>query len=424
MFNRVSKISKKTLASHTSLAGADLEESAVGGIVEPAETVQYVVESADGIQHTADDRTTTIESGTGSAWLIVTNRRLYVVVGNAPDEAEVSFELGDITRPQMRDGFLSSTVTMATPSGHIEFDPVDADAASEALDYVDRIGSAWAELLDSLAAAREGIEDVRETLEDGGDARTEYQRASSRISKAYHNATHDEAAPTELMEAVIEPVEEDLESLPVGSEFEGIETSVSEARNALDDDDYEAAVAAIVEAYDAIFAERERREDFSQEDLADGSEFAQVSEAADEVARAILDEAEAACHRALDAEGPDDAIAAWEAALDRYRTAIDGGWDGPGGVSVTALRFQVAWVIGNLIDALAERAAKREATGDAAEDGSDEAADHYEAAHEDLVRAQAMASEHPHADASAFADAIDRLDEKVERAEWEWGAPQ
>ena len=136
----------------------------------------------------------------------------------------------------------------------------------------------------------------------------------------------------------------------------------------------------------------------------------------------MLNEAERACHRALQAEDDAAAIAAWQEALDRYRETATAGWDGPAGASQAALRFQLAWVVGNLVDALVSRADEREAAAEAFGGNSSDAIGRYEEACRNLERARDLAEDHPELTAVPLKDRIGTLEVKIERAEWQWGS--
>lgn len=415
MLDKVSNLSKNTFASASQPQG-DLDAGSVESSFDDGEAIQYVLASKAGIEHATADRTTTIEPGDDeAAYTVVSNRRLYFFIGDVPTEPELTVALEGVTEVDLRDSLLSSTLVFSTPEGSVRFDPADGDTAKEISSYLSRVGGAWTDLFDALGDAEDAITAARSAIENGEDSQRTLQRARSHLSNAHHSATYEDDAPTEMMRAEIEPLEAELEQLRVEARLDRVDALVEDAREAREADEFSEAAGAVVEAADVLDDVTHVIEDGDPVDASDRRDS--LAEAIETTATGLLTEAENACHRGLDAEDQTTAITAWEGALDRYRAAIAAEWDGPADVTLAALRYQLAWVVGNLIDSLAARASEREAE---AED-VDDTVDQYEAAQDDLRRAHEMASEHPFATAGPLSARIETLEEKIERAEWQWG---
>ncbi|WP_226022709.1 hypothetical protein [Halomicrobium salinisoli] len=399
-------------------AAAEVDADRLAPLLEEGEAVQAAAASAEGIEHTTDDRTTTIEPGDGShAYAVATNRRIFFLLGGEPESPELTYQLASVTRAEMHDRLLSTTLQIRTADESVQFTPVDTDRAGALASYVSTVGGAWADLEETLAGAREAMEAARETIESGGDPTGEIQRAQMRLSKAHHCATHDDAVPTELMEAEIEPVETELGYLEVISRTERVEALLEEVREARESGEYDAVFEAADEATDLI---EKARGELEESDYLWGT----VDDLEDDLGEAVadlFDEAESACHAGLRTDDPTEAVAAWEDALDRYRAALTADDPGALGPGPEALRFQLAWVVGNLIDALVVAAEECERAGDDLGEDHDDSADRYEAARDWLRRAHRLAEEHPHSSGAPLEEVIERVEEKFELAQWQWG---
>lgn len=422
MFDRVSEISKRTLTNGEAPSTGALDAGPLESLLAEEEEIVQVLASNSSVKHTTDDKTVRIEPGEDwNVYLVVTNRRLFVVMGSDPDDPEIEMGLADVTNADLKESLLKSSVVVRTPDQRVAFVPGDLDAGKAVVSYVSRIGSAWADLYKALAKVDDAMDDVTASVERGDDPTSDVQRAQTRISNAYHCATHYDDAPTALMKGEIEPVESELERMQIDPRLDRIDDLLAEATEAREDENYEEAFAAVVEGTDEIAATRETLEmvEGTTEEADDRLDDLDIE--FEEGAETMLDGAEQACHRALEADGADDAVAAWDAALDRYRGALAAELDGVADVDQDSLQFQLAWVVGNLIDALEARAAEREAEGDDLGEDHEDAAEHYEVAHDDLERARALAADHPHGTPEQFEDALETVADKRDRAEWEWG---
>jgi uncharacterized protein YukE len=416
MLNRISELSRETFQGSTP-AASELGTGPLESLVGESETVQYVLTSASGIEHATNGRPTTIEpSDNHAAYAIITEQRVHFLLGDDPTTAEITVELGAIRRAELNDGLLSTTLSIRTDGESITFEPRNGEQAGVAETYIDRIGACWSDLEAALSGAREALEEYRDAVETGGDTTRWRQQVRSRISKAHHCATHEDDAPTAKMRALIEPIETELEQLSTAAETERIESSLDDARHAHETTEYETAFEAIVDAHEAITGAHDAVDSGDAHDR-----LTELEAAHDDLATEFLGHAEDCCYNALAADEPADRVVAWDSALERYRAALAAGWDGAGGVSGDALRFQLAWVVQHLVDALDANTRALETEGDGLDEDDDDAADCYQNALDRLRRAKTLATEHPHTAGDAFDDRIDRLEEKVERAQWQWG---
>lgn len=423
MLDRLSELSKRRLTNGADPSTGSLDAGPLEALLVDREEIRYVLASSTGVRHSTDEKSARIApGGDNNAYLVVTNQRVFVVMGDDPDDPELTLQLADVTGTELRDGLLKTSVVIRTADQQVAFVPGDLDAARAVVSYVDRIGGAWSDLHTALRKVRVAMEDVEAAIESGEDPTSHVQRARTRISSAYHCATHHDDAPTDLMKAQIEPVESELDRLRVDPRLDRLEELHEVAGDAREDEAFDRAFEAVAEGLRLVDEVRETL------DRVDELEAGVVENRLEEVAAdledgaaTMFDGAEQACHRALDATDPDDEVAAWDAALERYRGALTADWDGQLGVSRDALQFQLAWIVGNLVDALTDRAKASEEAGDELGEESEDAVDHYERAHADLERARDLAREHPHLRPERFEAGLQVVADKRDRAEWEWG---
>lgn len=423
MFDRVSEISKKPFSNGEVPSTEALDAGPLEAILDEEESIQYVLASTASVKHATDEKTARIEPGEGcNAYLVVTNRRIFVVMGDDPDDPEVTLALADVDAAEIKEGLVRTRLVVRTAEERVGFVPADLDAAKVVASYVERIGSAWSDLHKALAKVEAAMNDVEATIDAGEDPRNDVQLARTRISNAYHCATHHDDAPTALMKAQIEPVEADLNRLRVEPRVERVESLILVATEAREAEDFERAFEAVTEGLGHLADAKKalKRVDLDLTDV--GGRIDEYEAELTDGAGEMFDGAEQACLRALDADESGPAVDAWDTAMERYRGALAADWDGHCGVGQSALQFQLAWVVSNLVDALEARATAREAVADDLGEEHEDAADRYEAAHQDLVRARDLAAEHPHLSADPFQDPVERLGEKAEHAKWEWGA--
>lgn len=391
-------------------------------ILQDGETVRFVVESSSGVEQTVDGETTTLKPDSGhNAYAVVTDFRVLFLVGTDDDEVEIDieFDLASVTMSKVRSGLLSSSlVVTANQTRTAKFKPLDGSYLAEVADYIDRLSDCWADFERALASTREAIDAFEAALKAGEDPQEELTTAQSRLSNAHHHATREEDGPVEAMLARLEPVEDELDQLQVGARLDRVDDLLAEAES---QDSFDDAVASLVEARDRLVEARDALDDEILDTDAVSETIAERAAAVDEYAQSLLADAEDACHRALDAEDDATAAEAWGIALDRYRAMLAADWAGLGGVDDVALRFQLAWVVGNRIDVLCARSAALEAEADEIDDGDDGATELYEQARAHAESARDLAEEHSWTDAARFADRLDELEEKIEVSEWQWG---
>lgn len=416
MFDRISDLSNKSMSNGAGPSADELDGGPLAALLDERESVQHALAGNGGIDHTTNGRSTSIEPSSGhTAYMVVTDRRVYFVLGDDPESAEVTFPHTDITTAELKSGLLNATVLVNTRDGSVRFTPADAELGETVADYTARMASAWGEFDAALTDASDTIRDIEDRLSSGTETSRLVQAARSYISNARHAATYDDDAPTEMMESLIAPVEQELDALCVAIDTDQIEALLDDAREAKANDEYEIAFETLAQAHSTIADGRKA--------VTDGGVLEAINELGstyDELVTMTFEDAENACYRGQTADDPGAAVDAWQEARERYDAALSAEWDGEASVSAEALRFQLTWVTQRLIDAHIDYAGALE--GDA--EDHDNTVDRYERAKTQLTRARDLASQHTYATAPVSTEHLAELDEQIELAEWQWGSAE
>jgi len=420
MFDRVTDLSENLTGGGGSSGDAD--PGPLADLLDDDEGLAHVLANGGTIQYTKDGRETTVEpSGDHNAFALVTDSRILFVLGDQPEEIEIEIEMTDLTASHVRSGLLSSKLVVKTDDESVVFDPNEGDL-EEAEDFIDRIGDCWVDMQTAFAQARAEMTDFEERCAEGKEPREMALSAKSHLSKARHAATREDEAPTDKINARIDKVEVELERRRVGAWLERVEANVERVGETRDGDSWgEDALIALVDAAEAVDRARETvaDSDHPPEDVEE--RLATLTDRVDTLADEFVADVETGI---ADARAADDALEAadrWEAVAERYRGALEAGWDGVADRSAEAIEYQIAWVDAKRVHALAEHARGREREGDESDD-SDRAQDCFEAAEASLERAIELSESRGVGAVEEFESALDRVEEKkLEQSGWEFG---
>jgi len=420
MFDRVTDLSENLTGGAGSSNEAD--PGPLADLLDDDEHLAHVLANGGTIQYTKDGRETTVEpSDDHKAFVLVTDSRVLFVLGDQPEEIEIEIEMTDLTASHIRSGLLSSKLVVKTDDETVVFGPDEGDL-EEAEDFIDRIGDCWADMQTAFGQARAEMADFEERCANGKEPREMALSAKSHLSKARHAATREDEVPTEQVNARIDKVEVELERRRVGAWLERAETNVERVDEEREGGSWgEDALVALVDATEAVERARETvaDSDHPPEDVEE--RLATLSDRVDALADEFVADVEAGIAEARATEDPLEAADRWETVADRYRAALDAGWDGVAAHSAGALEYQLTWVDAKRVDALAEHARQRERQGDESDD-SDRAQDCFEAAEESLERAIDLSQSRGVGTQDVFTSALDRVEEKkLEQSGWEFG---
>lgn len=414
MFNRTNQRFKNTLTSGATADEARDESGTFDPILGDGEGVHHICSSSNGIERERNDRTTSMEPGGDfDSYVVVTDRRVLGVLGGDVVEPEFAFDAETIARSKGRDGLLSSTLEVATADQTIRIVPDDGTDVESVATTIDGVATAWQDLYDTLASVEAAIDEYEERVANGGDPDQALSTVRSRLSQAHHCATKNDYTPDEEMLAEVEPIEEQVDRLRVDTRIDVVETLLDDAESALDDE-FAVSIETALTAGEELDEARSIHGEIGS--TAISTRLTDLTVRLDSLCESILLDARECCSAASDADDPSTALSRWEDATERYRAILDAGWEEQAGVDADAIRYQLAWVVGNRIDALREMGDDLEAEGDDAND-----VDAFEAALDCRQKARSIEAECPFGEPTRDADALTRLDDKIARSEWQWG---
>jgi len=418
MFDRVNDISER-LSGESGSGDADPGE--IRDLLDDGEELAHVLANSGTIEHTEDGRTTTIEAGgSASAFMLVTDERVLFVLGDQPGATEIEFSLRSIRSSHVRKGILNTKLEVNTPDESVLFDPDEGDVEA-AEEFIDRVGSAWANASAALSKARGTIEEFEAACRSGGDANERALSAQSQFSQARREATRYDEVPEQKIRAEINEVATELDRTRVSARLDRVETELDAMDEAMADDRFGDAAEAYAAAAETVEAAREAMDEVDDPPADAPERFDDLEPRVEAAGERFLDEGVADCETALSAAEATEAVEAWDQARERYDAAVAAGWNGHAPVGEEAIEFQLAWVSAGLLDAISERADALESEGDDRE--GDDATEYYEDAEEWYERARDVAAERPHHSAERYDHALERLEGKrLESAGWEFGA--
>lgn len=417
MFERVNDLSDALTGGAES---AEVDPGELPGLLDDEEP-KHVLANGGSIEHTKDGRTTTVEpNGDEKAYVIVTDERILYVLGDQPDEVEIEVEMTALSASHVRKGLLNSKLLVKTHEEEVLFAPDEGDLEA-AESYIDNVASCWADMNAALRAARREISAFEEACAAGRAGQNRFLDARSNISKARRCASREDEAPEAKIRAQVDEAQVEIEHRYVeawldraAERRDAMETAVEEGRYEDACERYVEATSALEEARDAV-----EKVDDAPADAADRLDDVEADVRS--VGESFLDAADAECETALSAEEPAVALDAWEEAFDRYRAAVDAGWNGESPVDPAAIEFQLTWVTSSLLDALGSQASMLEAEAEDCDD-DDRAQEYYDEAISYVERAAEFAGEHPEHDPAEFEAEAERIeDAKLERSGWEFG---
>jgi hypothetical protein len=376
-----------------------------------------------GITHVDGDEERMVRPGTGcSAVAAITDERVLLVVGGNEEGAgrnrDVSLPYTEIRSVDSKRGMLKSRLTItARTSDTYHFVVRGREDLDEVAAFVERAISHWVALERRLEDARDHIATIESYVEAGEpEAASEaYKRTRELIRDA-----RDIAAEFQDREDAMHRRIDQLATRLKLSEIRGHRTRaaqlVEEAEEARDADDYAAALDSYRAAKDQCEQGVELPGDVEYHE-ADETEMsvAQIDRAIEELRTQPLVTAMDACAAAQDATEP--APEAWSEALEQCHESLGlllghpDRFDG----DADALRMQVEWAAGNLLDADRRAAKGAESRGDdhRSADDHDAAREAYETARSYLQEARSVAAEFRTGSTEAIDEALARLDGKL-----------
>lgn len=401
------------------LRGKRLEERFEG-----SETPQTILTSDKGIRHERDDESKTVAPGDSCAAVAaITDERVLLIVGGNSDESgnpnrSVSLPYTEIRSVETNKGVLKSRLTVtARTSDRYHFLVGGREDLDEVAATITRGINHWVAVDRRLSKAKEHLSTVDDHLEAGEPraAADAYRRTRELIGEGRDVADRFRSG-THAMHRRIEQVESRLTLTRIrGYEVRAaqyVETA-DRAREAGEFGRAFDAYQSALEGYDraaslAADAAPQRVEEFEEQK-------SEVRGALSRIKTGPLVSAMDACETAKVASEPVEAVEAWQDALRKCHDALvlvhrHDGFDG----DYDALRWQVEWAAGNLLDAHERVVDRAESRGDdwAGEDDA-AAAEAYTVALGHAESAASVAGEFRSGSATNHRTTAEQLREKL-----------
>lgn len=422
MFDRVNDLSDSLIGGGE--GDADLDPAAFAELLADDEQPQRVLAS-DSVEHETDGRTTTVKpDGDHAAYLLVTDERVVLVLGDQPNEVETSFDMSDISTCNRKRGLLGSTLVVGHDTESVSLSPTagDAEATSE---YVSRVSEAYQTVDETLETVRNRLGTLENSVKGDDDTEDLLLRTRSKLSEARHHATHKDGLPEEKLRERVGETEQQFQRQYIDVWLEHGEGALEDAKTAFEADDHTEFCERYAAAARAVDALKNGPETF--ESAPDGAmdRIEALADAVDRYDEEYVEAARDTRETARNASDSETAASHWLEAYRRYAAAHEAGWDQAGDLPELSTARELEAVAEHAVEALIEYAERLEDEGENREnDDADAAQALYEEASTHLREAQDIAEKWASVDgADTFETRLATLDEKIDRTKWEWGAP-
>jgi len=402
--------------------GQYLSGKRLGERFEGSETPETILTSDKGIKHERDEQSKTVAPGDDRAAVAaITDERVLLVVGGNSDDngnpdRSVSLPYTEIRSVETNKGVLKSRLTVtARTSDRYHFLVGGREDLDEVAATIGRAVNHWVAVDRRLSKAKEHLSTVDDHLESGDPraAADAFRRTRELIGEARDVA--DRFRPgSHAMHRRIEQVESRLTLTRIRGNRVRATEYVEQAEQARDAGEFERAFNAYqsaLEGYDRAASLAADAAPQRVEELAD--KRADVRGALSRIKTGPLVSAMDACETARATTDPVEAVDAWQTALRKCHDALvlvhrHDGFDG----DYDALRWQVEWVVGNLLDAHGTVVDRAESRGDDEDDES--AAESYTVALGHAESAASVAAEFRSGSAADYRATADRLRVKLD----------
>ncbi|WP_181685717.1 hypothetical protein [Halorhabdus salina] len=416
MFDSIQELPDTALGS---VATTGSGNGPIEGLLKEHEQARDVL-VGESVEYATAERTTTVEpDGEYHAYLIATDERVLVVLGEQPSDCEIEFELRAISRAAVDSGLLNTTLVVEQGEQSIRVSPTHGDAEAVA-EYITVMAEAYSDVEDAISSAKEMTEELESKVREGGKIGYLRLQIQSELSDARQSVTREKVQTDRLLER-IETVDAELNRRYADAWIDRVSDTVERAEMALEQNEYTTFCEAYVEAVDALDSVRDVLADL---DTPSGGVTDEVTEKANEVeqfAVAYVDSTRTAHENATESDDPAVTADSWLETYRRVTAARKAHWK----TAVDSLSLplsEIEQIAEATVDALKRHADTLQAAGERQlETDTAEARSHFEQAIARLRQAREIVETQPVGESTAIDRQLTDLKEKVEVTEWEWG---
>ncbi|QGN06346.1 hypothetical protein Hrd1104_02905 [Halorhabdus sp. CBA1104] len=416
MFDSIQELPDTALGN---VAGAGSVSDPIDGLLREHEQPRTVL-VGESVEYTTGERTTTVEpDGEYHTYLIATDERVLVVLGEQPSECEIEFELPSISRAAVNSGLLNTTLVVEQGDQSIRVSPTHGDAQAVA-EYITVMAEAYTDVEDAIASAKEMTEELETKVREGGKIGYLRLQVQSELSDARQSVTREAVQTDRLLERV-ETTETELNRRYADAWIDRVRDTVGQAETALDQGEYAAFCEAYVEATDGVASLQDVLADLDSPSEEVTSEAAEMDHKLEEFAERYVESTREAHENATESDDPAVTANCWLETYRRVRAARDAGW--ATAVDSCALPLsEIEPIAEATVDALEHHADTLQKAGEQElETDAAEARRYFEQGVTRMRQAHEIVDTQPVGDSAAIDQRLTELKEKVEVTEWEWG---
>ncbi|WP_181685716.1 PH domain-containing protein [Halorhabdus salina] len=436
MFEKVNDLSGSLIGGTDS--EAELDAGPFAELLDNGERPKHVLAS-DSVEHTTEGRTTTVEPESDhDAYLVVTDERLLVILGDQPEAVEIDFDFESITTCHLKSGFLNTKLVVGHDEESIHFSPTEGDAET-VTEYIQSVADVYRSVEQSISAARDVIDTLESQILGESEQRfaTTAQndlrlRVRSQLSEARHHVSRlDDAHPlgnegddvlAKKLDERIESVARECDRRYVTVWLDRGETDIDRAEDRLVAEDFETFCRAYTTASRAVSTLREAIDNVESTPETAGERIDSLADRVEGLDEQYVSATTKTVEVAQEADQPDAAATRWLDAFRRISAASEAGWNRTDGVATLDVAVDLSSIAASTVGALETHAEQLETTGEKLEDeDAEDAREHYERAVDRLQEAQSVAETASSIDAADYEKQIDAIEEKIDRTKWEWG---
>ena len=416
MFDSIQELPDTVLGNATT---TDTLSGPVAELLDDHEQPRYVL-AGDSVEYTTAERTTTVEPDDGHhTYLIATDDRVLVVLGEQPADSAVAFELRSVSRAEVDSGLLNTTLVVEQGAESIRLSPTHGDPEAVA-DFISGMAEAYADVDDAISAAEEMTEELESTVREGGSIGYLRLQLNSELSDARSSATQEHVRTDRLLERV-ETVETELNRRYVDAWVDHLSDTIEQAEAALDGDDYRAFCESYVTAVEALSSLRDvlTNLDDPPGDVTDVVD--EKANAVDQLAETYVESTRSAYERATAADDPAETAESWLETYRRVMAAYEADWESTTDSTELPLS-EIESIADATVDAVERHADTLQTAGERAlDDDATTARSHFQEATARIRRAQEIVETGPADARSPYDQRLEELEAKVNVTEWEWG---
>lgn len=389
-------------------------------LLDEGEHARHVL-AGDSVEHVTEGRTTTLTpEGGHDAYLIVTDERVLVVLGDQPDVVEIEFHLVAISQCEFKSGLLRSTLVVGHDDERVRISPSGGDPQAIA-DDIALLSDVYREVESSLASAADRTERLIEHVREQGTEGDHRLRVQSRLSEARHHATREDTAPSDRLLERIDDRTAEFDRRYVDAWLDRGETELTAAEEAFAEDDHEAFCTAYTTTVGAVASIRDALEDLADPPEGSLERVETLAERTDELEGTYVESTRNAYEVAEDSNDSGTVATHWLETYRRLSAARAADWNAIDG-SADLPVDEIESVASATVESLERHASDLEGTGeDVLDDDAEEASARFERAADRIRLARDIAGEWSAIEDGDYEARLEALEKQVSVVEWEWG---